>query len=172
MPPGELALSKPSEVQGNEAGEAVRAAELPKPRPTRPKTLAMARQKAGLAGEKMKQEGGSRRFSLQPSLDVRATPFGSYDAAIIAAIQRRWYDLIDERPFLGSHTGRVVVEFNLTSDGRVTDLKVTENSVTDILALMCQRAVQDPAPFAPWPNDLRRLVGKEYREVRFTFYYN
>jgi hypothetical protein len=64
------------------------------------------------------------------------------------------------------------VEFNLTSDGRVTDLKVTENSVTDILALMCQRAVQDPAPFAPWPNDLRRLVGKEYREVRFTFYYN
>jgi len=120
----------------------------------------------------MKQPGGVKRFALEPSLDVRATPFGAYDAAIIAAIQKRWYDLLGEREFAANYSGKVVLEFRLNSDGRVTEMKVDETNVTELLALLCQRAVQDPAPFAPWPADLRRLVGKEYREVRFTFYYN
>jgi hypothetical protein len=123
-------------------------------------------------GEKMKQAGGVRRFALDSSFDVRATPFGAYDAAIIAAIQKRWYDLLDSRDFSANFSGKVVLEFRLNSDGRVTDMKVNENDVSEILGLLCQRAVQDPAPFAPWPADLRRMVGKEYREVRFTFYYN
>jgi outer membrane biosynthesis protein TonB len=120
----------------------------------------------------MKQEGGVRRLGLEPAFDVRATPFGAYDAAIIAAIRKRWYDLLENRSFSASYSGKVIVEFRLNSDGRVSDMRVSENGVTEILGLFCQRAVQDPAPFAPWPADLRRLVGKEYREVRFTFYYN
>jgi outer membrane biosynthesis protein TonB len=109
---------------------------------------------------------------MESSIDVRATPFGTYDGAIIAAIQKRWYDLLESRDFSAKYSGRVVLEFRLNSDGRVTDVKVSENGVTDILALLCQRAVQDPSPFGPWPADLKRLVGKDYREVRFTFYYN
>ena len=30
----------------------------------------------------------------------------------------------------------------------------------------------DPAPYAPFPNDLRRLLGKDYRDIKFTFLYN
>jgi len=41
-----------------------------------------------------------------------------------------------------------------------------------LLCLLCQQAIQDPSPFDKWPSDLRRLVGADYREVRFTFYYN
>ena len=120
----------------------------------------------------MKQKGGVKRYGLEPSFDVRATPFGAYDSAIIAAIQKRWYDLLETRDFAATYSGKVIVQFKLNSDGRVTELKVSQNEVTEILGLLCQRAVQDPAPFAPWPPDLRRLVGKEFREVRFTFFYN
>lgn len=161
--PGDLALARPSEKPPEPK---------PKPPPPRPRRLDQARLQKGIAGERMKQPGGVRRFSLEPSLDVRATPFGSYDALIIAAIQKRWYDLLASRDFAANYSGKVIVEFRLNSDGRVTDMKVTENTVTDILALLCQRAVQDPAPFEPWPADLRRMVNKDYREVRFTFYYN
>ena len=36
---------------------------------------------------------------------------------------------------------------------------------------LCQRAVLDPAPFEKWPSDMRRIIGSDRREVRFTFYY-
>ncbi len=171
---GDLALAKPSEKPIEPAEVKPREpVERPRPPEPRPRTLEAARrQRNGVAGEKVKQAGGVKRFSLEPSFDVRATPFGAYDAAIIAAIQKRWYDLLESRSFAASYSGKVILEFRLNSDGRVTDMKVSENGVTEILGLLCQRAVQDPAPFAPWPADLRRLVGKEYRDVRFTFYYN
>ncbi len=170
--PGDLALATPSETQAQPRPKPSSQTERPKPPPQRPRRLDQARLQKGIAGERMKQAGGVRRFSLEPSLDVRATPFGSYDALIIAAIQKRWYDLLASRDFAANYSGKVIVEFRLNSNGRVTDMKVTENTVTEILALLCQRAVQDPAPFEPWPADLRRMVNRDYREVRFTFYYN
>lgn len=172
--PGDLAYAKPAEKPLKEVEvKKPEPIEAPRTPPVRPRTLEAARrQKGGVAGEKMKQAGGVKRFALEPSFDVRATPFGTYDAAIIAAIQKRWYDLLASRDFAANYSGKVVLEFRLNSDGRVTDMKVSENGVTEILGLLCQRAVQDPAPFAAWPPDLRRLVGKEYRDVRFTFYYN
>jgi outer membrane biosynthesis protein TonB len=171
--PGDLAFAKPPE-KPPQTSESKRSelTEPRKPAPIRARTLEAKRREKGVAGEKMKQQGGVKRFGLEPSFDVKATPFGAYDSAIIAAIQKRWYDLLNTRDFSATYSGKVIVEFRLNSDGRVTELKVSQNEVTEILGLLCQRAVQDPAPFAAWPPDLRRLVGKEFREVRFTFYYN
>ena len=144
----------------------------PKPRPRRLAALPPAPNESAIVGEKIKQAGGVRRFGVESSLDVRSTEFGAYDAAIIAAIQKRWYDLLDEHTVSRSQVGKVVLEFRLRSDGRITNLNLRENEVSEILGLMCWRAVDDPQPYAAWPNDLRRLVGKDYREVRFVFYYN
>jgi outer membrane biosynthesis protein TonB len=155
--PGDLALAKPQEQEP--------------PKRERPRKLADVKpQETAMAGKKMKQEGGIKRVHLVASLDVKATPFGAYDAAIIAAIQKRWYDLLDQSTF-PPRTGRVVIEFRLYSDGRITDLKVTEEDVGDILTVYCRRAISDPAPYGPWPSDMRRMIGKEYRDVKFTFYY-
>jgi outer membrane biosynthesis protein TonB len=141
--------------------------------PPRPRTLAAARQQqAAITGQKMRQDGGARRGAIQPSFDAKASLFGEYDEALIAAIQQRWYDLLDERDYVRNRTGKVVLEFRLKSDGGITEMRVLVNEVSEILALICQRAVKDPAPFAPWPGDLRRLVGGDSREVRFTFHYN
>jgi outer membrane biosynthesis protein TonB len=143
-----------------------------KPQP-RPRTLADARaQKGIIEGPKMKQEGGVKRFALEMSPSAKATPFGSYDAAFIAAVQKRWYDILDARNYAADQSGRVVVEFRLYKDGRIMDLKIAETDVTDTLGWACQRAILDPAPYAPFPPDLKRLLGADYREVRFTFYYN
>jgi hypothetical protein len=51
-------------------------------------------------------------------------------------------------------------------------MKVNDNNVGELLCLLCQRAVLDPAPYARWPSDMRRVIGDNYREVTFTFYYN
>jgi len=150
-----------------------KATEPPSQERKRPRTLAEARQRQGfLAGEKMKQEGGVQRFALTSSLDVKATPFGQYDAMFIAAVQKRWFDLLEQRDYVQGRSGRVVLRFNLYYDGRVTDMEAAETTVGELLSLVCQRAVLDPAPFAPWPPDLRRLAKSNFRQVQFTFYYH
>jgi hypothetical protein len=48
---------------------------------------------------------------------------------------------------------------------------VVEGEELGILTYMCKAAVLDPAPYEHWPNDMRRTIGSDKREVRFTFYY-
>lgn len=170
---GDLAMAKPAlrpgPTVGSETSEAEKAAtQKAQERPRRLADVA----RSVLAGQKMKQEGGVRQYAVESSLNVRATPFGAYDAAIIAAIQQRWYALLDQNEFARDRSGHVALDFHLNYDGRVTEMKVAENTVGEVLSAICQRAVLDPSPFAKWPSDMRRLVGANFREVRFTFYYN
>ncbi|MGA2867366.1 MAG: hypothetical protein ABSF95_23060 [Verrucomicrobiota bacterium] len=163
---GDLTVGRPEEVARKGEGQAER------PKRRRLEDVPPEERAAALAGQKMKQEGGVGRHTLEmSSLDVRATPFGSYDAKIVYAVQKRWYELLEEQRFAGARTGKVVLQFHLNSDGTVSQMRLMENTVDLTLALICQSAVRDPAPFAPWPGDLRRLVGIDYREVMFTFYY-
>ena len=160
MPPGDLTLGKPENSQKQSEQE-------------RPRTIkqAIAQQSHQLPGQQMKQDGGMHRQSLVSSLDVKATPFGAYDAAFIAAVSQRWYDLLDSRQFAMDRSGKVTLRFHLNYDGSIADMKVLENTVGDVLGYVCQKAVTDPAPFSPWPAEMRRLIGENYREITFTFYY-
>ena len=155
---GDLTLGNPSDT--------------PSAEPPRPRTLQQAlAQQNRLPGVKMKQDGGVRREALVPSLDVQATPFGAYDAAFIQAVTQRWYDLLDSRQFARDRSGKVILRFRLNYDGRISDMEVMQNSVGDLLGYVCQKAVMDPAPFAQWSTDMRAMVGQDYREITFTFYY-
>jgi len=157
--PGDLTLGKPENSQQQEQ--------------SRPRTVkqALDQQSHRLPGVQMKQEGGTRRPALVSSLDVKATPFGAYDAAFIEAVTQRWYDLLDSRQFAMDRSGKVMLRFHLNYDGSIADMKVLGNTVGDVLGYVCQKAVTDPAPFAPWPADMRRMIGENYREITFTFYY-
>ncbi len=168
--PGDLAMAKPAPHPGEGQAE-TDTGEAPAPVHKRPRTLAEAKMQQALTGEKMKQEGGVKPRLKLDSLNARATPFGEYDRQLIEAIQNRWYNLLDSKDFSRDRTGRVVVEFRLNFDGRITDMKVVENDVDELLSYVCQRAILDPAPYAAWPGDMRRLIGADYREVRFTFFY-
>jgi outer membrane biosynthesis protein TonB len=153
---GDLAFVRPAPA--NEQTERKRPTRVAQVRP----------QSTLLAGQRMRQDGGVKRRG-HVSLDAKATPFGAYDAAIIASIQQRWYDILDEGG--STRSGKVGVEFRLHHDGRVTDLRVVDQDVGELLTLFCRRAISDPAPFAPWPMEMRQMVGRDYRDVRFTFYY-
>jgi hypothetical protein len=154
LDPGDLTLAKPEDFQQQQQ--------------ERPRTLQQAHR---LPGQQMKQEGGVHRQALVPSFDVKATPFGAYDAAFIEAVTQRWYDLLDSRQFARDRSGKVILRFHLNYDGRISDMEVTENTVGDVLGYVCQKAVMDPAPYARWPTDMREMMDADYREITFTFYY-
>jgi hypothetical protein len=169
QPVGDLAMAKPVTTPPTPQKE---AGEAPKPRP-RTIREAMARQqpRSPLAGQKMKQEGGVPNRDLRSSLDVSSSVFGAYDAAIIAAVQNRWYSLLDERNFAYDRSGRVTLSFRLHADGTVSQIEFVSNDVGAALGLLCQSAIKDPSPYGAWPSDMRRKIGAEYREVTFTFLY-
>jgi hypothetical protein len=157
--PGDLTLGKPAPTK-------------PQQQP-RPRTVAQAREQSGqkMPGPKMRQDGGSARAALVPSLDVKASPFGDYDEKLIEAVTQRWYDLLDSQKFALDRSGRVVLRFHLNYDGTITDMTVLQNNVGELLGHVCENAINDPAPFAKWSDEMRRLVGQNYREITFTFYY-
>lgn len=162
--PGDLTMARPDPSPNTDPGDA--------PRP-RPRTIreALARQPDSvLSGKKMSQEGGVRRKLEFSSLDAKATTFGAYDYAFIQAVQQRWYSLLEERSYASDANGRVVVNFVLHYDGRVSDMDVPQNTAGEVLALICQKAILDPAPYASWPSDMRHEIG-EKRKIQFTFYY-
>ena len=65
-----------------------------------------------------------------------------------------------------------MLSFRLNYDGSITNMKVEENTVGDILGYICQRAVTDPARYADWSNAMRQWFGADYRDVTFTFFYD
>ncbi len=159
MNTGDLTLGKPLAPQPEEQ---------PQPRPrTLRQALAMQNQ---LPGQVMKQEGGVRRHAIAPSLDVKVTGFSDYDRRFIEEVTQRWYDLLESQRFTLDRTGRVVLQFRLNYDGSISDMRIAENTVGDLLGYVCQKAVLDNAPFERWPTNMRLELG-DYCDVQFTFYY-
>lgn len=152
--PGDLTLANPRNSQPEQT--------------ERPRTLAQALHQ--LPGQMMKQDGGVPRQATTPAFDVKLTGYGDYDERFIEAVSQRWFDLLDSRQFALDRAGKVVLQFTLHFDGRVTDMKITENTVGDVLGYVCEKAINDPAPFAPWSSDMRQKLG-DSRDFQFTFYY-
>lgn len=181
LKPGDLAIAPPRPAQP--PAPQLTAPNLPQTTitptnpPPRPRTLAAARAQmnqnpeSALVGRKMFQEGGVKRFSVVPSLDTKGSPLGGYDARFVAAVQQCWYALLEEQRYSLDRLGKVVVSFRLTAEGRITDMRVEESDVGEIYTTLCQLAITKPAPYEKWPADVRRLVGNDYRDIRFTFYY-
>ena len=139
--------------------------------PERPRTIkeALAQQNQ-TPGVPMKQDGGVREHASVPKNNVKLTGFGEYDEKLVAAITQRWWNLLDSQQFALDRTGKVVLHFRLNYDGTISDMKVVENDVGELLGYVCQKAVTDPAPFEKWPSEMRFKLG-DSSDIQFTFYY-
>ena len=91
---------------------------------------------------------------------------------MVCKIRSHWYADLANTSYEAHRQGKVVVQFVLNYDGRITEMKVIETSVTETLSLLCQKAVLDPSPFDKWPREMRLMVGEDSRRITFTFNYN
>jgi len=181
-PPAKAAEEKPQEtkpatalnpgaLQPGKPADTTTPDEKPTP-PERPRTIRQAlAQSNQIAGQQMQQDGGVRRHAAHASLDAIATSFGAYDHDLIEAIQQRWYDLLDKQQYAYDRTGKATIYFHLNPDGTVTEAKIVSSSVGDMMSYICVEAIQQSAPFAKWPSDMRRQFNANFREITFTFYY-
>lgn len=167
---GDLALAKPT-PKNLEPGTSSEPKPVEKPY-EKPRTIREAMQRnPSLAGQKTQQEGGVVKHAHVSMLDAKGSPFGNYDNVFIGMVQQRWYALLENNRFMDDRRGKVALTFRLHYDGRITQLESEENTVGDVLGLLCQKAILDPAPFPKWPTAMRQQVGVGYRDVKFTFFY-
>jgi hypothetical protein len=104
------------------------------------------------------------------AFNVAESPFGAYDKKLIKAVQSHWYALIDHYGIYES-ADVVTVKFELLDDGQVRNVTSNDSAQRRILSLFCEKAVIESGPFDPLSDELRALIGKEPREISFTFYY-
>jgi hypothetical protein len=184
--PGDLADAKPAPKMQENKGTSdmtIATSETPKvtsqtpngtedvtePKHERPRTLAEARERSGAPGERTRQEGGVNKVAINdPTVDAIRTEYGDYDREFVDTVDAWWKHLLKDRQNLVA--GTVVLEFNLHSDGRVTDVNPVSSDVDELQTLMCKQAVLDPARYKPWPAKMRAVLS-DPRQVRFTFYY-
>jgi hypothetical protein len=137
--------------------------------PGQPGSPALGSGRELIAHKSRSVESGTARIGIA-AFNVAESPFGAYDKMIVRAVQSRWYALIEQNG-LYERAGQVTLHFELLDDGTVQAMGVKENTAGEVLALFCQKAVLESAPFEPLPDKLRLLIGKDPREVNFTFYY-
>jgi hypothetical protein len=138
----------------------------------RPRTLAQVyeQMKNQMPQMTMRQNGGAERHARVPSFDVKVTGFGDYDARFVEAVSQNWYNLLDSQKFSLDRTGKVVLLFRLNYDGTISQMRIGENGVGDLLGYVCEKAVLDGAPYERWTEDMRLKLGN-YADVQFTFDY-
>jgi len=133
-------------------------------------------------------------FYEPPSLATNAVQ-RQYDTEFVHRVSARWSTLLRETGG-DAPKGKTVLGFRLHPDGRVTNVEVLESSMDQKWNSICEKAVLDCVPFAAWseeitgrfhsglweghregtlkPQSLRQ--GREslpdYRQIRFTFYFN
>ena len=164
--PGALGLKLPEAPNGN-------GSSAPSPSP-KPRTLLEAKASqavsGALAGKKMIQDGGVNRPG-KLSFDVIGVPYGPYDALFFSAVQQRWWDLLDNGRRSALIPGEIRLSFLLHHDGRITDLKLINTSVTEFQTQVCPATLQDLSPFLKWPDAMREAIGDNKRQIRFRFIY-
>jgi hypothetical protein len=95
----------------------------------------------------------------------------AYDRTLFTKIEHRWDDYLSAKQLTPHKPGKVVVRFKLHSDGSISDLTTIEKT-DSLYELVCLKTVTTSAPFPKWPDEMHKLVQKDYRDIVFTFYYD
>jgi hypothetical protein len=106
--------------------------------------------------------------SLERLADVQESERTRYDASFIAAVQQRWYDLLDTSKVSGS--GKVKFDFEMLPDGKLANVQMIEGGVGSAASDVCKEALVGPV-HVPWPAEMVKAIGTGPRRVTMTFFY-
>jgi len=95
--------------------------------------------------------------------------FADYDNYFLSAVNnavQKSAGKTDGAIFSQVPAGKVVVTFRLDNTGNVSSPQIVESTLNVALAQFFLQALQDGAPYKPWPAD------QHTREMKLTFYYD
>ena len=107
------------------------------------------------------------------AVNAVGTPLGRYQKGVVDAIGSRWYHYVEQRRELAD-IGTLRMRFFIDRSGRITNLKIIENTSNEAFANICLQSVLE-ATLDPIPDDVADVLppeGLEFEEFNFTMYPN
>jgi TonB family protein len=109
---------------------------------------------------------GRQQGALDILSDTQGVDFGPYLQRILQNVRENWYHLIPESAEMKK--GKLAIEFAITKDGQVADMRLVTSSGDVALDRPAWGAITASNPFPPLPGE---FTGP-YLALRFRFYYN
>jgi TonB family protein len=130
---------------------------------------ALANRGGGQAGDFGLGTGahGRQLGGLDILSDTQGVDFGPYLQRIIHEVQQNWERAMPESVLMGKK-GKLAIEFAITKDGKVAEMRLTAGSGDVALDRAAWAGISASNPFPPLPSDF----AGPYLSLRFRFYYN
>ena len=103
-------------------------------------------------------------------IDAKWSNYGAYLQRLVDTVQIQWERILIESKVYPPPGSTVSVKFILNSEGKVTKIVNVENKSSDQGSRACVSGITDRAPYGPWTDDMKAMLG-EQQEMTFTFYY-
>ena len=115
-----------------------------------------------ISSTKMSHNQNARRKG-KLAIECRLHPFGIYVQKMLKSIEQQWllllstsYGYIRKMPTPQTF----VYRFELNSNGKITDLKLDNHPLEDLLAAeLCRQAIASRAPFGEWTKEMIQDFG-------------
>ncbi|HZQ93528.1 MAG TPA: TonB family protein [Candidatus Sulfotelmatobacter sp.] len=98
--------------------------------------------------------------------DTQGVDFGPYLQRILQVVKQNWYILIPESAEMKK--GKLAIEFAITKDGQVADMRLVASSGDVALDRPAWGSITNSNPFPPLPGNFNG----PFLALRFRYYYN
>jgi TonB family protein len=98
--------------------------------------------------------------------DTQGVDFGPYLKEILATVRKNWFSLIPDSA--KTKKGKLVIEFAITKDGHLADMRLTATSGDKTLDRPAWSGIVKSDPFPALPKDFKG----PFIALRFRFDYN
>jgi TonB family protein len=98
--------------------------------------------------------------------DTEGVDFGPYLRGMLKNVRENWYHLIPQQA--STKKGKLAIEFAITKDGRVADMRLVASSGDAALDRPAWDSIAGSNPFPPLPSEFKG----QFLKLRFRFYYN
>jgi len=104
------------------------------------------------------------------AVDARWSNYGNYLQRMIDTVQVQWERLLIESKTYPPSMSSVTVRFVMNSEGNIARILEVDSRSTEQAARACVSGITDRAPYGPWTEDMKAVLGEE-QEMTFRFYY-
>ncbi len=156
------AIKNPEETEPSPSPEIAPslAPVTPRPRPQAPSSSYQPQKQQTRSAGSISNRGPS-------SVNAVGTPLGRYQKMMYDAVGARWYRHTAEKHDLIS-IGTTRLTFSIDRAGKISNLKVVENTANEAFAIVCLQSVQE-LKLPPIPEDIAGTLPAEGLQQELTF---
>jgi hypothetical protein len=136
-----------------------------RPRP-RPQVVRQQQVRPAILAE---NKFGTQNVGLT-AIDARWSQYGQYLQRMIDTVQIQWERLILQMSAMPAGGSTVSVKFIMNDEGKISAILNVDSTASETGSRACVSAITDRAPYGPWTDDMRAVLGSQ-QEMTFTFHY-